>query len=230
MLPSREPLSLSLARFVFSSFFSRDAYFARDGFILKSFHARTKRKENLHEERKRARARTAKINAPRKIKRGCIFQSPAGKKREERELSLAFTRLVRVHRRKHQSSLAQPKIKSKKKAHTTRTFFSLLLNFLRHKQTNKQLLSRSFGSQEEKLYIYIYKEREREKGYPPRCALIFLLVIRRETRDKFRIFFFFSEPPPPRKNKRKSASRRRRRRRRRARREKNFFGGIKNDV
>jgi len=142
-------------------------------------------------------------------------------RREERELSLATAH------RKHQSSshTAQrererssfPKKKNRKKKRT-------LLNFC---FTNKQTTTLAFLRFTRREGIYIERLREREKGFSFRCALIFLLVIRRETRDKFRTFFFFSEPPPP-ANKRKSASRRRRRRR--ARREKALFWGIKNDV
>jgi len=46
--------------------------------------------------------------------------------------------------------------------------------------------------------------REREKGFSFRCALIFLLVIRRETRDKFRIFFSSQSRRPPAKTKEKA--------------------------
>lgn len=145
---------------------------------------------------------------------------------KKRELSLAFTLRESaksgsktsvthhtVRREREELFFQKKKIEKKKRT---------LLNFC---FTNKQTTTLAFLRFTRREGIYIY--REREKGFSFRCALIFLLVIRRETRDKFRTFFFFSEPPPP-ANKRKSASRRRRRRR--ARREKALFWGIKNDV
>jgi len=140
-------------------------------------------------------------------------------RREERELSLATAH------RKHQSSshTAQrererssfPKKKNRKKKRT-------LLNFC---FTNKQTTTLAFLRFTRREGIYIERLREREKGFSFRCALIFLLVIRRETRDKFRTFFFFSEPPPPAKQKKKRIEKKKKKKKSEER--ESFFWGDK---
>jgi len=152
-------------------------------------------------------------------------------KNERRESFLSRYTRLRVHRRKHQSSSHKtresPKKKiEKKSAHYSHFLLFTLEFFASHTKPNFNY-SRvpSVYKERSYIYIYIYIKREREKGYSPRCALIFLLVIRRETRDKFRIFFFFSEPPPPpQKQKKKRIEKKKKKKKKSEKREKLFWG------
>jgi len=168
VLPSR----LSLARFVFSSFFSRDAYFARDGFILKSFHARTKRKENLHEERKSTHG-GPQIKCSAKNKTWMHFSIASWQKtRRERAFSRVYPTGESASTKTSVITRTTKNKIEKKSAHYSHFLLFTLEFFASHTKPNFNY-SRvpSVYKERSYIYIYIYIKRERERKATPLAAL-----------------------------------------------------------